>query len=35
LSKPVSYYSTIRPQNYRREEAIRAEKEAAKAAKPA
>jgi NADH-quinone oxidoreductase subunit I len=35
LSKPVSYYATIRPQNYRREEAIRAEKEAAKAARPA
>lgn len=35
LSKPVSYYESIRPQNYRREEAIRAEKEAAKAAKPA
>ena len=35
LSKPVSYYSTIRPQNYRREETIRAQKEAAKAAKPA
>ena len=35
LSKPVAYYASIRPQNYRREEAIRAEKEAAKAAKPA
>lgn len=33
LSKPVSYYAGIRPQNYGREEAIRAEKEAAKAAK--
>jgi NADH-quinone oxidoreductase subunit I len=33
LSKPVSYYATIRPQNYIKEEAIRAEKEAAKAAK--
>jgi NADH-quinone oxidoreductase subunit I len=33
LSKPVSYYATIRPQNYQDEEAIRAEKEAAKAAK--
>jgi NADH-quinone oxidoreductase subunit I len=33
LSKPVSYYAGIRPQNYEREEAIRAEKEAAKAAK--
>lgn len=33
LSKPVSYYAQIRPTNYAREEAIRAEKEAAKAAK--
>jgi NADH-quinone oxidoreductase subunit I len=33
LSKPVSYYATIRPSNYAREEAARAEKEAAKAAK--
>lgn len=33
LSKPVSYYAGIRPQNFEREEAIRAEKEAAKAAK--
>jgi NADH-quinone oxidoreductase subunit I len=33
LSKPVSYYAKIRPENYAREEAIRAEKEAAKAAK--
>ncbi len=33
LSKPVSYYAKIRPDNYAREEAIRAEKEAAKAAK--
>ncbi len=35
LSKPVSYYASIRPRNYAREEAIRAEKEAAKAAKTA
>jgi NADH-quinone oxidoreductase subunit I len=33
LSKPVSYYASIRPVNYAREEAARAEKEAAKAAK--
>jgi NADH-quinone oxidoreductase subunit I len=33
LSKPVSYYAGIRPQNFEREEAIRAEKEAAKTAK--
>jgi NADH-quinone oxidoreductase subunit I len=33
LSKPVSYYATIRPSNYEREETARAEKEAAKAAK--
>jgi NADH-quinone oxidoreductase subunit I len=33
LSKPVSYYAGIRPQNFGREEAIRAEKEAAKASK--
>jgi len=33
LSKPVSYYAGIRPQNFEREETIRAEKEAAKAAK--
>ena len=33
LSRPVSYYADIRPQNYAREEAIRSEKEAAKAAK--
>jgi NADH-quinone oxidoreductase subunit I len=33
LSKPVSYYAGIRPQNFEREEAIRAEKEAAKASK--
>ena len=33
LSRPVSYYAKIRPQNYVREEAIRLEKEEAKAAK--
>ncbi len=33
LSKPVSYYASIRPTNYAREEAARAEKEAAKAAR--
>ncbi|HLC03713.1 MAG TPA: 4Fe-4S binding protein [Anaerolineales bacterium] len=33
LSKPVSYYASIRPSNYNREEAARAAKEAAKAAK--
>jgi NADH-quinone oxidoreductase subunit I len=33
LSKPVSYYATIRPQNFKQEEARRAEKEAAKDAK--
>jgi NADH-quinone oxidoreductase subunit I len=33
LSKPVSYYAGIRPTNYAREEAARAEAEAAKAAK--
>jgi len=31
--KPVSYYAEIRPTNYAREEAARAEAEAAKAAK--
>jgi len=35
LSKPVSYYATIRPSNYAREEAARAEAEAAKAARKA
>ena len=35
LSKPVSYYSNIRPANYSREETARAEAEAAKAAKKA
>jgi NADH-quinone oxidoreductase subunit I len=33
LSKPVSYYASIRPANYAREEAARAEAEAAKAAR--
>jgi NADH-quinone oxidoreductase subunit I len=33
LQKPVSYYAKIRPTNYAREEAARAEKEAAKAAR--
>ena len=33
LSKPVSYYAAIRPVNYAREEAARAEKEAKKPAK--
>ena len=31
LSKPASYYAGIRPTNYAREEAIKAEKEAKKA----
>jgi NADH-quinone oxidoreductase subunit I len=35
LMKPVSYYASIRPANYAREEAARAEAEAAKAAKKA
>ena len=35
LSKPVTYYASIRPTNYAREEAERAEAEAAKAAKKA
>ncbi|UCH59877.1 MAG: 4Fe-4S binding protein [Anaerolineales bacterium] len=35
LSKPVSYYSSIRPTNYTREEQARAEAEAAKAARRA
>lgn len=35
LSKPLSYYETIRPSNYAREEAARKEAEAAKAAKKA
>jgi NADH-quinone oxidoreductase subunit I len=33
LMKPVSYYASIRPTNYEREEQARAEKEAAKAAR--
>ena len=33
LSKPVSYYSSIQPKNFRREEEARVAKEAAKAAK--
>lgn len=35
LSRPVSYYSTIRPNNYKKEEIARAEAEAAKAARKA
>jgi len=35
LSKPVTYYASIRPANYTREEAARAEAEAAKAARKA
>jgi len=35
LSKPTSYYASIRPVNYAREETARAEAEAAKAAKRA
>jgi len=35
LSKPVSYYASIRPTNYAREEKARAEAEAAKAARRA
>jgi NADH-quinone oxidoreductase subunit I len=35
LSKPASYYASIRPANYAREETARAEAEAAKAAKKA
>lgn len=35
LSKPLSYYASIRPTNYQREEAARREAEAAKAAKKA
>jgi NADH-quinone oxidoreductase subunit I len=35
LSKPVDYYSNIRPVNYQKEETARAEAEAAKAAKKA
>ena len=33
LMKPLTYYAEIRPLNYAREEAARAEKAAAKAAK--
>jgi NADH-quinone oxidoreductase subunit I len=33
LARPVGYYAAIRPANYTREEAARAEAEAAKAAK--
>jgi NADH-quinone oxidoreductase subunit I len=35
LGKPVSYYASIRPRNYAREEKARAEEEAKKAAKAA
>jgi NADH-quinone oxidoreductase subunit I len=35
LSKPVSYYASIRPVNYEREETARKEAEAAKAARKA
>ena len=35
LAKPASYYQSIRPLNYAREEKERQEKEAAKAARPA
>jgi len=35
LAKPASYYASIRPSNYKREETARAEAEAAKAAKKA
>ena len=35
LGKPVSYYAAIRPNNYAREQAARAEAEAAKAARKA
>jgi NADH-quinone oxidoreductase subunit I len=35
LSKPVSYYASIRPTNFAREESARAEAEAAKAARKA
>lgn len=35
LSKPVSYYQSVRPVNYAREEAVRAEAEAAKQARKA
>ena len=35
LMKPVSYYASIRPDNYKMEEKARAETEAAKAARKA
>jgi NADH-quinone oxidoreductase subunit I len=35
LSRPVEYYASIRPTNYTREEAARAEAEAKKAARKA
>jgi NADH-quinone oxidoreductase subunit I len=35
LSRPLSYYESIRPVNFAREESARAEAEAAKAAKKA
>lgn len=35
LSKPITYYASIRPTNYHREETIRAEAKAAKASKKA
>ncbi len=35
LGKPLSYYASIRPRNFQREEAARAEEEAKKAAKAA
>jgi NADH-quinone oxidoreductase subunit I len=35
LSRPVEYYASIRPTNYNREEAARAEAEAKKAARKA
>ena len=35
LSKPVSYYESIRPVNYNKEETARAEAAAAKAARKA
>jgi hypothetical protein len=35
LLKPVSYYAAIRPANYAKEEAARAERDTARAAKQA
>jgi NADH-quinone oxidoreductase subunit I len=35
LLKPASYYASIRPLNFGREESIRVDKAAAKASKPA